>query len=238
MQLPSRMGGLSLRSVEQMAHAAYVAGMCASFPAVLQNFIAVHPDREMMLTDGTLQQLPMVQAWIDAAAHINTELGPLMALTADGLHTDLVSNVQTVAAEPAEIHILDLAGIMAQGTLHGTQGMLTSLLDKQKLTNLKATYAQEQDPVLRAENQARIHSSEAPGSIMGSWQHVPMTSDTLYFDGPTVALTMQRTVGIESRWLGVLNVGLQLEAVHMRFSVMEDTMQVRAPNYTMGLSVS
>jgi hypothetical protein len=60
-------------------------------------------------------------------------------------------------------------------------------------------YAAGNDPVLKAEHLARIHSSTAPGSIMGSWQQATMTSDTLWFDGALVQLTMQRTLGIERR---------------------------------------
>ena len=41
-----------------------------------------------MLTDGTLQHPPIVQASIDAIARISTELGPAMALTFDGVLTD------------------------------------------------------------------------------------------------------------------------------------------------------
>jgi hypothetical protein len=38
------------------------------------SFTTVHPDKEAMLTDGTLQQLPIVQASIDATARISIEL--------------------------------------------------------------------------------------------------------------------------------------------------------------------
>ena len=192
MQLPSRLGGFGLRSVAGMADAAYAGGMSAAMPGVLQNFTAVYPDREQMLTNGTLQQLPVVQAFIQALSRISTEIGQAMALTVDSVHTDMLAYLQSVAAEPEADHVLDLTGMMLQGPLQGTQGVLTKLIDKQKSSNLMATFTDD-------ENRARYHSMTVPGSICNSWQHVAMTSDTLFFDGPVVALTMQRILGIERR---------------------------------------
>lgn len=185
-RLPTRHGGVGIKSAVALAPAAYVAGCAASLPGVLSMRKSARGEGNGLATDP---HLPLLRACVKAIFALRTA-------QADAL--PLKSLPAAFAVCESETHVLDL-NLLEEGAKHGSlQQALSHSAAKVAATALLSKLQEYGDLRTRLLNLARFRALTAKDSIGAAFLNEAMGRVGVpAFDGLPFQLALLRVLGVE-----------------------------------------